>query len=83
MIGSNLPYRGETREEANRVFASIPDLKWELRPASYGRIGINSMFNRGAEWWLIGTLGIVIARVPAQVQTSFDGVNIRSKILEA
>ena len=76
----SIPYRCDTREEANRIFSRIPNLHWEFRHASYGRTGINSMFNHGPEYWLIGTLGIVIARVPVKTETTFDGVNIRERI---
>jgi hypothetical protein len=69
-----------SKHEANSMFGHIPNLCWEFKPASYGRTGINSMFNHGPEHWLTGTLGIVIARVPASIETEFDGVNIRSSI---
>ena len=70
----------ESRDEATKIFGHIPGLAWEFKPASYGRTGINTMFNHGPEWRLIGTLGIVIARVPIKTETTFDGVNIGQRI---
>ena len=73
-------YYCESREQANKMFGHIPNLKWTFVHASYGRTGINTMFNHGPEWRLTGTLGIVIARVPVNVETTFDGTNIRLKV---
>ena len=82
MLGANIPYRFESKEDAAHLLAATPSLKWEFRHASYGRTGINTMFNHGAEWWLIGTLGICFARVPARCEIAFDGTNIQTKTLK-
>lgn len=83
-IGANAPYRFDSRQDAAHLVNTLIDaghkVRWEFKPASFGRTGINSMFNHGPEWWLMGTLGIVLARVPAEVQVTFDGVNIRSNV---
>lgn len=76
----SLPYHCETRDEANRIFGHIDGLKWKFVPASYGRTGINTMFNHGPEWRLLGTLDVCIARVPVNIEIIFDGVNIGGRL---
>lgn len=75
------PYRFNSRQEAAHIeHALIVDglkVKWEFRPASMHRHGINSMFNHEAEWWLVGTLGVVLVRVPATFEWSQNGANLR------
>lgn len=61
MIGKNIPTRD--KDIADRIAKAIPSAKWEYHAPSRHRTGINSMFNHGAEMWLVATLGVVLARI--------------------
>lgn len=77
---TNCPHRYESRETAKHIVDACPTAKWVFKPASTGRTGINSMFNHDAEWWLVGTLGVCLVRVPAHIELEFDGVNIHTRV---
>lgn len=80
MIGANAPYRFDSKADANHIVKALTNaghsVKWEFKRGSLHRTGINSMFNHNGEWWLVGVLGLVIARVPATFHYKQDGANI-------
>ena len=62
------PLYGESREQIEQLIPEVvAKCKWVYDPASYGRTGINAMWNHNARWLLKGALGLTIAVVPIPV----------------
>jgi hypothetical protein len=78
------PYRFDSISDAAHIERALADaglsVKWEFHAASSHRSGINSMFNREAEWWLVGALGVCLVRVPASFTWTQNGTTISSTV---